>query len=639
MEILAGKDKKAYIIPVAPTWRRSPCEPKADTSITDQKDAHLSLSPSNRRVRDLAHQILPAMNKHVSWNHRNAEHDRVLSGSISHKDSPTLEDIEPLEEQRAVPRLAHNLDRVLFNPSVYWLQDPNSGVYNFPKILESLPQVTNFAFERLPQYITSSRDKEMYALARREGRQFIGSTSSLSGVLCHIYYLLSGHKDVDISTLSMAFSDEPRGFPGGIRLPATLGFRRSPDGIYAIDAIGDPDDEGKNVLSFVGTMLESFLTLPAEEFQSLLRDHDALVESAMTQKSAYRYARSRKFVMRSQLDCQDDRLPGTGVFDIKTRATLPIRKDRLNWVENTGYQIKRQTGLFESFEREYYDLIRSAFLKFQFQVRIGNMDGIFVAYHNTLKLFGFQYVPLHEMDERLFGSHELGDQVFSKCLAILEVLAEEIVGCFPNEPVQAVCETREGSNTLNIWVQPVSPDVVLADAPIAQITLQISHTLDDLPATFVDVLKATNPKWESVYSLARSVSPQEDLKRDLLDVKSRSQMALFLPDGVSAAEMEKRWRTLNYGASASDTDDIVDAKNHETTESTPESASRKFRRPHQHIRHLRELARSHRVDSASDPEVTIIDNAAPPDTSSPAVPATAAEAVPTANSGDEVKPT
>lgn len=131
--------------------------------------------------------------------------------------------------------------------------------------------------------------------------------------------------------------------------------------------------------------------------------------------------------------------------------------------ENTGYQIKRQTGLFESFEREYYDLIRSAFLKFQyvpeprymlyvltnrfsrFQVRIGNMDGIFVAYHNTLKLFGFQYVPLHEMDERLFGSHELGDQVFSKCLAILEVLAEEIVGCFPNE-------VRLGPDILFPWL-------------------------------------------------------------------------------------------------------------------------------------------------------------------------------------------
>jgi hypothetical protein len=35
--------------------------------------------------------------------------------------------------------------------------------------------------------------------------------------------------------------------------------------------------------------------------------------------------------MRSQLDCVDRRLPGTGVFDIKTRACLPVRMDILNW--------------------------------------------------------------------------------------------------------------------------------------------------------------------------------------------------------------------------------------------------------------------------------------------------------------------
>ena len=34
--------------------------------------------------------------------------------------------------------------------------------------------------------------------------------------------------------------------------------------------------------------------------------------------------------MRSQLDCIDPRLPGTGVFDIKTRAAVPIRLDVLN---------------------------------------------------------------------------------------------------------------------------------------------------------------------------------------------------------------------------------------------------------------------------------------------------------------------
>lgn len=35
--------------------------------------------------------------------------------------------------------------------------------------------------------------------------------------------------------------------------------------------------------------------------------------------------------MRSQLDCHDHRLPGTGVFDLKTRAALPIRMDLFNY--------------------------------------------------------------------------------------------------------------------------------------------------------------------------------------------------------------------------------------------------------------------------------------------------------------------
>ena len=101
--------------------------------------------------------------------------------------------------------------------------------------------------------------------------------------------------------------------------------------------------------------------------------------------------------------------------------------------ENSGYQIRSLQGDLESFEREYYDLIRSAFLKYSFQARIGNMDGVFVAYHNTEKLFGFQYIPLTEMDERLFGSHEAGDKVFEKCVGLLENLVDGIVDSFPGE--------------------------------------------------------------------------------------------------------------------------------------------------------------------------------------------------------------
>lgn len=68
--------------------------------------------------------------------------------------------------------------------------------------------------------------------------------------------------------------------------------------------------------------------------------------------------------MRSQLDCHDVRLPGTGVFDIKTRACTPTRLDVLNYKEHAGYTIKKLHGQLESFEKEYYDLIRSAFLKY-----------------------------------------------------------------------------------------------------------------------------------------------------------------------------------------------------------------------------------------------------------------------------------
>ena len=191
--------------------------------------------------------------------------------------------------------------------------------------------------------------------------------------------------------------------------------------------------------------------------------------------------------MRSQLDCVDPRLPGSGVFDIKTRAAMPLRLDNLNFKvsarvflppqlnlklslqENSGYLITSLHGAFNSFDREYYDLIRSAFLKYRylissatgplsfliindsFQVRIGGMDGIFLAYHNTARLFGFQYVPLEEMDRRVFGVGKkkgatglnlgqyetggtaIGWRIFHKCVRMLEALSEEIVACFPGK--------------------------------------------------------------------------------------------------------------------------------------------------------------------------------------------------------------
>lgn len=73
------------------------------------------------------------------------------------------------------------------------------------------------------------------------------------------------------------------------------------------------------------------------------------------------------------------------------------------------------------------------------------MDGIFVAYHNTATLFGFQYIPLEEMNKRIFGSTEMAEQAFRLCLALMERTLEVATELFPNEVSLYRCARGEKS--------------------------------------------------------------------------------------------------------------------------------------------------------------------------------------------------
>lgn len=69
-----------------------------------------------------------------------------------------------------------------------------------------------------------------------------------------------------------------------------------------------------------------------------------------------------------------------------------------------------------------------------FQVRIGNMDGVMVAYHNTERIFGFQYISLDEMDERIYGPIPgIGEKVFNKSVTLLEAVLENATKCYPDQ--------------------------------------------------------------------------------------------------------------------------------------------------------------------------------------------------------------
>ena len=294
--------------------------------------------------------------------------------------------------------------------------------------------VAEFDFQSLKEYITSSRDRTLQQLANNIRKRYVGSSSSMTGVLAHFHFLLSQWRPINTEMLS-------RGFPEGHvtrfteiqRSPSAI-FLRKRDGSYAIDA--DKEFASANILMLLGKSMEKLLTLDTKEFEKYRRSSSEKISAEeRNAPEAYHYSTMGDFLMRSQLDAHDPRLPGTGMFDLKTRAVVSVRMDASNYEEGAGYQIKSRQGEWESFEREYYDMIRAAFLKYSLQVRMGRMDGIFVAFHNTDRIFGFQYVSLPEMDFTLHGqwSTILGDQEFKLSVSLLNQVLDKAIEKYPDK--------------------------------------------------------------------------------------------------------------------------------------------------------------------------------------------------------------
>ncbi|EGG04691.1 uncharacterized protein MELLADRAFT_88654 [Melampsora larici-populina 98AG31] len=325
--------------------------------------------------------------------------------------------------QPKVATLAHGLSRVLFNPGVHWLQDPRTMVYNFDHRLQDLITPDEFNFDALTPYITSSRDEQLTGLAHENDRKYCGSTSSMTQTLSQIYLMLNGsrplNKKVELTP--------------GAKMPASILLN------YNASTVSSPIET---------------------DFSTSLKNKDVVDLNETRVREAYAFGKTNLMMTRSQLDCQHDYLPGNGTFDIKTRATIAIRHDRLNHANAAGYQIRSSQGPLESFEREYLDLIRSAFLKYQFQARLGQMDGVFVAYHNTQRVFGFEYVPITKMDDALFGSHEEGDKVFKICLGYMERILEDATTAYPERSLR-ITSFAKGQNKMWVFVQPADEPVTL----------------------------------------------------------------------------------------------------------------------------------------------------------------------------------
>ena len=362
-------------------------------------------------------------------------------------------------QQPPIARLAHELERVLFNPGICHVRDPRTRVYNVDPHLERLMPVQEFDFNSLNIFTPPSKDETLAKIARNAQKKYVASTSSLTGALKHFHYLLSAWRPVSFDMLSKSFPTFIKNFTKLQRAPDAI-FLRWKDGVYAVDA--DKMYDSANVLSLMGRYMEKLLVLNKEDFfRHKVGSKHPVTEQERSEPEAFHYSTVNDFVLRSQLDAQDPRLPGSGVFDLKTRAVVPIRMDSAEFESGMGYEIRSLHGEWQSFEREYHDMIRSTMLKYSLQVRMGRMDGIFVAYHNIARIFGFQYISLEEMDLALHGQRDraLGDQEFLLSLRLLNDIFNRATERFPEQSLRLHFDTRDTKTPfMYIFIEPVTEE-------------------------------------------------------------------------------------------------------------------------------------------------------------------------------------
>lgn len=365
----------------------------------------------------------------------------------------------PPPEELPIARLAHGLKRVVFNEGVHPLRDFQTHKPLFSPFLRKIHQPAEINYDSMPPFVTTSKDKILHKLAGEQGVKYKGSTSSMSPTLSQIYRLLSNFKPPDFDCFSPQFKNMAKGFTKSSIKPVCL-FLRPVDGIYSIDS--DPGNipvATNQILLDLGKSLERMLTTEPEEF-----NQEFLLSGKPTGKysgpEAYHYLKMGDFLLRSQLDCYEPDLPGEHkTFDLKTRATMGVRVNMGQYEKHLKYRLTCVRGNMFSYEREFYDICRAAMLKYWYQVRIGKMHGIFVCYHNTREVFGFEYMKQEEMERILFGNSEFADVAFQAPMRLWQNILNEITSrAPPGKTLRVVLNAEKLTKTLDVFVEPVEFD-------------------------------------------------------------------------------------------------------------------------------------------------------------------------------------
>lgn len=385
--------------------------------------------------------------------------------------------------QRAqIPSLAHGMETVLRGDGLYPMEAPwtkhqhrrrkprtstSSRPDPLPPVftdgLRRIVQPNAIAWHEIPSYVPASKDDVLHAIAdRTEGIRFCSSTSSITPVLSIMYHLISNFRDTALNGgLSTQIKDLPSTFAKMHRRPVAISVSRnrpssqssgSTQPVYTINAHNGMD-RGPSILRDLGHSMERMLTTPPDQFankyvsQEPCADERTTIGGTSAAEQFYHYTQVSDLLLRAQIDCVNE---ATGeVFDVKTRAVAPIRYDLENYTSFTSHRLRFLSGRHDSYEREFYDMVRTVFLKYALQLRIGRMAGALVAYHNTTEVLGVEYIGLSEMESYVFGDPHSGDKAFATSVRLLERVLQEVLQAMPLAE-----RTTEDGESLKIVLYP-----------------------------------------------------------------------------------------------------------------------------------------------------------------------------------------
>ena len=147
---------------------------------------------------------------------------------------------------------------------------------------------------------------------------------------------------------------------------------------------------------------------------------------------------------------------------------------------------------------------------------------MFVAYHNTKEIFGFEFISIEEMEKIYFGDHQHAEFEFSSLLNITKNVLSKITSTYPGQDLCILFGLNQ--QCMDIFVSPCEPgveDEILITKPAhSWYKLFITPVSKNSPYGI-----RRNPIGHDVevkYELGKVNQQFEDFKKDFEAMKART---------------------------------------------------------------------------------------------------------------------